>query len=317
MPKLHLLFFFFFFQTPTASVCNPKNRPKPHTLRHDQLTILISGFSESRLPLLYSLASSYASSPSVAAVLILWCNPQTLSQTLNQSIPLSVPGAAPISIHRSSSSSLNARFFPRRSIPTRAVAVCDDDVEIDPSSLDFSFRIWRSQPDRLVGFFARSHDFDLARRTWMYTVHPDKFSIVLTKFMILDVDYLWKYSCGDDGGKMEAARQVVDEMRNCEDILMNFVVAEQTGVGPILVGGKKVRDWGDTRNEGEETLREVGLSTREGHRKMRGDCIREFHKVFEKMPLKYSYGKMVGEVGEQGLCEKGGKLVFCDEQVGE
>ncbi|MGV8048584.1 hypothetical protein PJP07_30750, partial [Mycobacterium kansasii] len=84
--------------------------------------------------------------------------------------------------------------------------------------------MWRSHPDRLVGFFARSHDFDLARRTWMYTVHPDKFSIVLTKFMIVDVDYLWKYSCVDDGGKMDAARQVVDEMRNCEDILMNFVV---------------------------------------------------------------------------------------------
>lgn len=310
---MHLLFvFFFLLPTTSASVCSPENIPNRRDLRADQFTILISGFSESRLPLLRSLSASYASSPSVAAVIILWCNPETPSRTLSQFFSPPVASTAPISVRRSPSTSLNARFLPRRSIPTRAVAVCDDDVEIDPASVDFSFKIWQSNPDRLVGFFARSHDYNLEQRSWIYTVRPDRFSIVLTKFMVLDVKYLWQYSCSRDK-RNAAARRVVDEMRNCEDILMNFIVAESTGAGPILVGGKKVRDWGDARNEGGERMREVGLSTREGHRKMRGDCIRMFHKVFDKMPLKYSYGKMVAEVGEQGLCEKGGKLVFCDE----
>lgn len=126
---------------------------------------------------------------------------------------------------------------------------------------------------------------------------------------------------------MLEARRVVDQMRNCEDILMNFVVAEESRAGPVLVGAKKVRDWGDARNEDQRGLvedrerkrkrvREVGLSSRKmDHRKRRGECIREFHRVLGRMPLRYSYGKVVNSVGEQGLCEKGGKLVLCDQQV--
>lgn len=189
--------------------------------------------------------------------------------------------------------------------------------------MEFAFRIWRLNPDRLIGLFVRSHDIDLLKKEWIYTVHPDKYSIVLTKFMILKGGYLFKYSCGG-GPEMSEMRRVVDDMRNCEDILMNFVVADETNAGPIMVGAERVRDWGDARNvDGDENgrrglmgsrVREVGLSSRRGeHRKRRGKCIREFHRVLGRMPLRYSYGKVVNSVGEQGLCQKGGKLVFCDE----
>lgn len=117
---------------------------------------------------------------------------------------------------------------------------------------------------------------------------------------------------------MERMRKSVDTAHNCEDILMNILVAEKTNAGPILVGAKKVRDWGDARNEGGigKEEREVGLSSRRGdHRKRRGECMIEFHRILGRLPLRYSYGKVVDSVGEQGLCEKGGKLVFCDEQV--
>jgi len=108
----------------------------------------------------------------------------------------------------------------------------------------------------------------------------------------------------------------VDEVRNCEDILMNFVVAEEAEVGSVLVGAKRVRDYGDARNEEESEekgVSVVGLSSRKGeHRKRRGWCIREFHRVLGRMPLRYSYRKVV-DFGEQGLCFKGVKLVYCDQ----
>ncbi|MQL88876.1 hypothetical protein Taro_021449, partial [Colocasia esculenta] len=178
---------------------------------------------------------------------------------------------------------------------------------------------------------------DLSRRTWIYTVHPDRYSIVLTKFMIVGADYLLRYSCGRGEG-MAAARAVVDAETNCEDILMNFVVAMETRKGPLLVGGRHVRDWGDVRNEGGagkgrgggrggsvggakeagfralSGVEAVGLSAKGDHRKRRGDCIREFHRALGVMPLRYSFGKVVDGVGEQGLCEKAGKLVPCDAQ---
>lgn len=139
-------------------------------------------------------------------------------------------------------------------------------------------------------------------------METQKYSIMLTKFMILNIHYLHEYTCNENYTKLKA---LVDEKSNCEDILMNFVVAEEVKKGPILVGAKKVRDWGDARNEGEGMKeREVGLSSRKReHRKRRGECIGEFHRLLGKMPLKYSYGKVMDAIGEQGLCEKGGKLV--------
>ena len=116
---------------------------------------------------------------------------------------------------------------------------------------------------------------------------------------------------------MVEMRKTVDSVRNCEDILMNFVVSDVANAGPLLIGARRVRDYGDARNddegEGGEGYGGVGLSSRKGeHRKRRGWCIREFHRVLGRMPLRYSYGKVVNSVGEQGLCLKRGKLVFCD-----
>ncbi|XP_068643838.1 glycosyltransferase family protein 64 C3 [Aristolochia californica] len=324
--------------------CNSELLPPLHLLHTNKLTVLLSGFSEARLPLLRSLAISYSTHPAVSSVQILWSNPLTANRTLTQALH-------PFPVHRNPSASLNSRFLPRPSVLTRAVAIADDDIEIPSDSLSFAFSVFNTQPHRLVGFFPRSHDLDLAAKSWIYTVHPDKYSIVLTKFFIMGVEYLYRYSCGG-GEKMRQMREVVDRKRNCEDILMNFVAAERTGAGPVLVEGKGLRDWGDVRNqeqekeqgeegerrgsgtgesqqEEEETKPEedlgnangkvsiVGLSKRGGHWKTRGDCIREFHKILGKMPLRYSYGKVVAGIREQALCEKGGKLVVCDQQVGD
>lgn len=200
-------------------------------------------------------------------------------------------------------------------------------MEIDHESFEFAVRVWGSNRDRLIGFFVRSHDLDLSRKEWIYTVHPEKYSILLTKFMILRNDYLFKYSC-NGGPAMVEMRRTVDLMSNCEDILMNFVVADETNVGPVLVGAKWARDYGDSRNDAnvdidggdqrlglkDEGVKEVGLSSRRGeHRKRRGKCIMEFHRVMGRMPLRYGYGKIVNSVAEQALCEKGGHLVFCDK----
>ncbi|KAL6556526.1 hypothetical protein OROGR_005814 [Orobanche gracilis] len=298
----------------------PSSRLIPHpsckssdstALRSDQMTVIISGYSERRIPLLHSIADAYSAAPIVAAVLLLWCNPSTPQKTLSD-LTRNLTVSA---VLRAPSSSLNYRFYPWDMIKTEAVLICDDDIEPDPRSVSFAFAVWRSDPDRAVGFFARSHAYDVALRTWVYTMERGKYSIILTKFMIVNTKYLVKYSCDEE---YVEARRIVEDMNNCEDILMNFVVAEENQKGPVMVGAKGggVRDYGDARNDGvAEGLRAVGLSSRTGeHMKRRGECIREFHKVLGRMPLKYSYGKMVDDVGEQGLCEKGGKLVLCDQQ---
>ncbi|KAI3977829.1 hypothetical protein MKX01_036669 [Papaver californicum] len=321
--KIYLFFIFVTnFSTSIHSIdpiCNSRTFSDPKTLRSDQITVLINGYSESRIHLLRRIAATYSSLPFVASVLILWGNPKTPPETLTQITQniTSYFGGAPISLLLQSTDSLNSRFLPRPEITTRSIVICDDDIEIDSKSFEFAFKIWESNRDKLIGFFPRSHDLDLALKTWIYTVHSYKYSIMLTKFMIMKTDYLGKYSCSGDS-KITMMRDFVDEMKNCEDILMNFVISDEADSGPVLVEAKRLRDHGDARNEENEEMemRNVGLSSRRReHRKRRGECIREFHKVLGRMPLKYSYGKLVNSVGEQGLCYKGGKLVFCDQQI--
>ncbi|KAK7307928.1 hypothetical protein VNO77_41415 [Canavalia gladiata] len=43
--------------------CGPTPKRDPRNLRHDMITVLINGFSESRIPLLQSLAATYSLSP--------------------------------------------------------------------------------------------------------------------------------------------------------------------------------------------------------------------------------------------------------------
>ncbi|RRT44730.1 hypothetical protein B296_00037380, partial [Ensete ventricosum] len=53
----------FFFSESYSDACDPRSLPDPLTLRLDRLTVLINGYSEARLPLLRSLAASYATHP--------------------------------------------------------------------------------------------------------------------------------------------------------------------------------------------------------------------------------------------------------------
>ncbi|KAK3122161.1 hypothetical protein QOZ80_8BG0665890 [Eleusine coracana subsp. coracana] len=301
-----------------AAACAAANRPDEAFLRPDRLTVLLTGFSERRLPLLRAIAATYASHPLVLSVLILWCNPATPDHHL---LALLSPFPPRVTLRRAASASLNARFLPPQSIHTAAVAVADDDVLPDAAAISLAFAAWqhhrhRHRPGPLVGLFPRSHHLDLARGRWAYTAaDPHRYSMVLTKFMVLSTALLYTYSCSPE---LAAARAVVDRDRNCEDILMNFVAADASGRGPVLVKAGTVRDWGDPRNDDAgEGVKGVGLSGSggRGHWEKRGACVTEFHRLLGRMPLRYSYGKVVqAAAGEQGMCSKGGRLVRCDQQ---
>ncbi|KAI0518876.1 hypothetical protein KFK09_006313 [Dendrobium nobile] len=279
--------------------------PNLSSLPSDRLTVLISAYHPSRSALLRRLTLSYSSLPFISSIVILWSNPSSPPPTL--------PPHPKLHLLPLPSSSLNLRFLPLPSplLLSRFIAIADDDISPSPHSLSLALSLLSRRPLSLLGFFPRSHALDLHSKSWIYTLHPDRYSIVLTKLMLLRADYLHKYSCWN---KLSPARAVVDRHRNCEDILMNFVAAMESGEGPLLVGGR-VRDYGDPRNrgKGETEIGRVGLSSRKEHWESRGNCITEFHRLLGVMPLRYSYGKVVGEIGEQGVCRKAGRLVLCDQ----
>lgn len=289
-------------------ICNRSLYPPPWTLRSDQLTILVNGFIESRLPLLQSTLRTYSSSPAVHSIFILWSNTSTPDSIL-ESVNFETL-RAPIFMVRQASTSLNDRFLPRDHVKTKAVMICDDDVTVDSSNVEFALEVWRENQGRIVGFFPRVHSYSFDSQSWIYVKNERKYSIMLTKIMILATEYLYKYWCEMPSG----VREYVDQGMNCEDIAMNFLVSNLSNSGPLLVEGQP-RDWGDSRNSGAKELTSMGLSARADHRKNRGDCILAFQRLWNGMQLRFSYSKAVRNVDEQVKCEKLGHLIDCDMSV--
>lgn len=271
------------------------------------MTILVNGFSEERLSLLQTNVRFFSSFTFVHSIYILWGNASTPDTVLDQVDFFSL--GAPIYVVRQQSQSLNDRFLPRSYISTRAVMICDDDITVDGEGLELAFRTWVSNEQQLVGFFPRAHSYQLDSKSWIYSKLPDQYSILLTKLMILATEYLFLYTCRMPQG----VKEYVDKGMNCEDLAMNFVVSNHSGLAPLLVEGKP-RDWGDTRNSAEE-LSTVGLSARAGHRKDRGECIAVFHRLWGGLKLRFSYGKVSPYKEELSLCDKYGYLINCDEPV--
>lgn len=120
-------------------VCERKLYPPLWELRTDQLTILVNGFIEARLPLLQTSLQMYSASPVVHSVFILWGNTSTPNSVL-QDAKFQTMGA-PIFIMRQQSTSLNDRFLPRRDVKTKAVMICDDDITVDSRSLEFALKV--------------------------------------------------------------------------------------------------------------------------------------------------------------------------------
>ncbi|NXU68697.1 EXT1A protein, partial [Horornis vulcanius] len=131
---------------------------------------------------------------------------------------------------------LSDRFFPFEAIQTDAVLSLDEDTSLSTSEVDFAFLVWRSFPERIVGFPTQSHFWDPEQGRWGYTSKwTNELSIVLTAaafyhryYHNLFTEYL-----------PTGLRELVDGLAACEDILMNVLVAAVTKLPPIKVTQRK------------------------------------------------------------------------------
>ncbi|XP_064483993.1 exostosin-1-like [Ornithodoros turicata] len=170
----------------------------------------------------------------LARVLVVW------GSELPPPIPskLITPGASGVPVHVvvPLQKTISARFAPHPLIETDAVLSLDDDVTLTTEELDFAFQVWRSFPERIVGYPARSHYWDDAKAAWGYSSKwTNDYSIVLTGAAFYHRYYHHLYS----EWISPALRQTVDTAHNCEDILLNFLVSHVTKLPPIKVTQRK------------------------------------------------------------------------------
>ncbi|XP_041871600.1 exostosin-like 1 isoform X2 [Corvus kubaryi] len=131
---------------------------------------------------------------------------------------------------------LSDRFFPFEAIQTDAVLSLDEDTSLSTSEVDFAFLVWRSFPERIVGFPTQSHFWDPEQGRWGYTSRwTNELSIVLTAAAFYHRYYHSLFTEYLPAG----LRELVDGLAACEDILMNVLVAAVTKLPPIKVTQRK------------------------------------------------------------------------------
>ncbi|BGP70271.1 hypothetical protein RTG_02072 [Rhodotorula toruloides ATCC 204091] len=183
--------------------------------------------------------------PSLRHIVIVWQNvgvdlPDFLNATALERYSTS---GVVVSVRKSKKNSMNERFRPMldwdEEIYTRAVMIVDDDVVLRKDALEWGYQEFEKAAEqgegRLTGFMAR--DFDGEAGDWSYTLRPKKtYSMVLSNAAWLKKEWLERY--WEDSAEMRSLRDYVDEVMNCDDILINYLVSNITGNPPLLLQPK-------------------------------------------------------------------------------
>ena len=239
----------------------PQNMLRP--IDYQYYTIRINTWE--RLDQLQLSIQHHLSCTSVLQIQIVWCIDQTmavpdwliqLELTLEPIAVDVVTGESPKSyprlvIERHEINSLNERFHPFSLTPppTAAILSIDDDVLRPCLALDHTFYIWMRNPDRQVGFDARSHEVvDVHTKTnpkqdhqnpedspatplqveqqWKYsymsvTEKTNLYSLTLTRYSFFHQHYMTLYM----KQMPSIIRTTIDQNFNCEDIAMSMYIS--------------------------------------------------------------------------------------------
>eukprot|EP00977_Amphora_coffeiformis_P015558 scaffold4554_cov178-Amphora_coffeaeformis.AAC.7 len=208
----------------------------------------------------------------VATIQVIWCTaqgplPEWLETWQNQESRLMVE------LH--SENSLNERFDVLETPPTKGILTVDDDVLRPCFAFDVAFAKWTSNPDRMVGFDARTHVVE-SDGTWKYgylstTTHTNRYSMTLSRCAFVHVDHLRSYTHDIPA----EYRAMVMEHMNCEDILLSFWVSHLTNCQPPLLA-----DYWAMKTM-IKMYSPQAISGTSQHKHIRDVCVDTFRRGFE------------------------------------
>ena len=231
-----------------------------------------------RLESLYQVIQSVAQTPSLAKILVIWNNQQKAPPDYAD-MPVV---AKNITIIQTSANVLTNRFHPFSEIQTEAVLSMDDDiVMLTSDELEFAYQVWREFPDRLVGFPSRTHVWNNATRQWRYESEwTNDVSMVLTgaSFYHKYWHYLFTANPSPIGQEIKIW---LDQRMNCEDIAMNFLIANATSKAPIKVTPRKKFKCSTPQCNNVDML-----SNYQSHLTERSECVNFLAEKYGYMPLR-------------------------------
>ncbi|KAK9070270.1 hypothetical protein SSX86_010670 [Deinandra increscens subsp. villosa] len=183
---------------------------------YSQFTMIAMTY-DARLWNLKWYVKHYSQCPSVREIVVVW----------NKGTPPDLTefdSSVPVRIRVEEKNSLNNRFKLDPLIKTRAVLELDDDIIMSCDHIERGFKVWRENPDRLVGFYPRlvNGPGPLEYRGEKHARKFNAYNMILTGAAFMDHEEAFSRYWSDQA---KAGREVVDEFFNCEDVLMNFLYA--------------------------------------------------------------------------------------------
>ncbi|KAF4092072.1 hypothetical protein AMELA_G00016780 [Ameiurus melas] len=221
------------------------------------------------------LIIAVAKSKFCAQIIVLWnCDKPSPPRSKWPSI------SVPLTVIEEERKTMSGRFYPHDVIRTDAVLSLDEDSVLSTNEVDFAFIVWHSFPERIVGYPGRSHYWDATKGRWGYTSKwTNEYSMVLTGAAFYHRYYHFLYTHYLPSRLLS----MVDQLANCEDILMNFLVSTVTKLPPIKVTQKK---------QYKETMMQQGSKSSRwadpDHFAQRQSCMNSFAAWFGFMPLVHS-----------------------------
>eukprot|EP00587_Corethron_hystrix_P003942 CAMPEP_0113331198 /NCGR_PEP_ID=MMETSP0010_2-20120614/22325_1 /TAXON_ID=216773 ORGANISM="Corethron hystrix, Strain 308" /NCGR_SAMPLE_ID=MMETSP0010_2 /ASSEMBLY_ACC=CAM_ASM_000155 /LENGTH=419 /DNA_ID=CAMNT_0000194377 /DNA_START=24 /DNA_END=1283 /DNA_ORIENTATION=+ /assembly_acc=CAM_ASM_000155 len=198
----------------------------------------------------------------VLQIQIIWSDPdaEPPSEVINHK-------SGKVVVERHAVNSLNERF-------NMILISLDDDLLRPCDALDSGFFRWKRNPNRMVGFDARSHVED--EEGWKYgsmstTKKANTYSLILTRAAFVHSDYLKIYM---DHLPRNIFNYVAINF-NCEDIAMSLLVSALTGGRvPLLADLWALRSQIKVSHEN-------AISSKKGHMSSRSNCVECFTRVLD------------------------------------
>lgn len=256
---------------PVPSI--PQMAP-PHTPGNSFTALL---YVQATSPALHKLLANIASSEFCEKVVLVWDSERaapslkSLSRMAGDSrdpLPVIVVDATT----HYPGEGVSARWQPLWAVPTAAVFSLDGDAPLLAEELDFAFRVWQQFPERIVGYPARTHFWDESKGSWGYSSRwGSLYSMVLPGAALVHRATLALYAASGP-----ALRQAVRRAHNCEDILLNCLVAHTTRRPPLKLA---------QRRRYKPPLHHKSLWSDPEHFVQRQSCLNTFATTWGYMPL--------------------------------
>jgi len=245
-----------------------------------QYTIRINTWQ--RLEQLKASIHHHVTCPGVAAIQVVWCNEQGEPPDFLYEYEL-------VHVERHDVNTLNERFHITDEPPTLGILSMDDDVLRSCEAIDAGFFKWVRNPDRMVGFDARSHVVDEKTGVWSYaylstTDKTNRYSLTLPRYAFLHRDYMDQYMTE----MSPRIFQMVAKNFNCEDIAMSFFVSSLTnGKPPLLADYWAMKSM--VKLYSEKKISGSGV-----HKALRDECVETFAQLLD-LKTRLKANKLVHE----------------------